>query len=337
MKRIMICLIVFLTGCSSSGPNGPRIRLSPYFGSDIKYPDPNDLCYCYGGSFSEKIGLVYTAKGGFIDTGHMIESVDRTKYVFETARKNIQSGKTEFSFNLVEPARYFITVKYPDSWTDENAREVSIELAQYISQRSTDWHEIITWFGYSCVLIFSEKTSSFSWEDLYSDLLGSEIAVQALRENSKDFNKRVSEIIRQRLLELNAQSPAAAKRAVKKIEGKWFSGFFYPFIKMKKRNFDIGLDDGSITPWLVPGVCRNEKPKPLLIPQIPSRYGFSFKVRLKPEGFQKNKILSIVHNSKKEEFIEPDRDYPKILSYIENQAKKEDGKKVDSPTLSARL
>lgn len=347
----LLCSVVLmscLVGCSASGPSGPKIRLSPYFGSDINYLNPENLGeYCYGGCFSEKIGMIYTAKAGFIDTGHLIESVDRTKYISGIAFENLRIGNEEFSFDLVEPARYFvgvaypsISVKYPANWiflnADEKekiAKEISIDLGQYISYSSTIWHEIITWFGYSCVAIFPETPSSFSWEDLYSDLLGTRICARALQEKNGNFNETVTRIINEEIKKLDAQKPEIAKQATRKIEGKWFSGSVYPFIRMMKRNFDVGIDNGCITPWLVPGICKNNIPELLPVPKIPSKQGFSFKIELEPRGPQGDRVLGIVYPNKRGKRIQPDAHYPKIMEYIRNQAIMQEGIGVDKPNL----
>jgi hypothetical protein len=42
--------------------------------------------------------------------------------------------------------------------------------------------------------------------------------------------------------------------ASEKVRGEWYAGEVVYMVNMKKRNFDIGLDDGYVTPTLVPGL-----------------------------------------------------------------------------------
>ena len=45
-------------------------------------------------------------------------------------------------------------------------------MAQWIGFQLSIWHEIATWFGWSWTKTFPETASSFSPEDLYSNVLG---------------------------------------------------------------------------------------------------------------------------------------------------------------------
>ncbi|MEK6935484.1 MAG: DUF4056 domain-containing protein, partial [Nanoarchaeota archaeon] len=210
------------------------------------------------------------------------------------------------------------------------AHEVSADLAPYLAFISTVWHEIITWYGYSSVGLFSEKPSSFSWEDLYSDLMGSNIASESLK-SKKDFEAEVTSIMRKHLIELDVQEKSVAKSATKTIRGKWFSGMCYPAIHMMKRSFDIGLDNGCITPWLVPGICKNPSPKSYCfihhLENISQR-GFSFKLTLFPKEMQSKKILKLVQKDEKINYLLPETDFLKIVESIKQEAIKEQGVNV---------
>jgi hypothetical protein len=136
----------------------------------------------------EQNGFVYTCRGGFIDIGHLRESADRTAYISRIVLKKLEKGEKEFSFRIIEPSKYYVRIKYPENWVnypnrEKIAKEISVGLGQYFAQTTTVWHEILTWFGFKSTGIFSEYLSSFSWEDAYSDLLGTAIAARALRDS----------------------------------------------------------------------------------------------------------------------------------------------------------
>ena len=59
--------------------------------------------------------------------------------------------------------------------------EYAIRLAEWLAFELSIWHEIATWFGWSALSGFPELASAFSPEDLYSNLLGTRLAGQALR------------------------------------------------------------------------------------------------------------------------------------------------------------
>src|SRR6185436_17924118 len=52
----------------------------------------------------------------------------------------------------------------------------AITVAARLSFDLSVWREIATWYGYESVPPWSEKLSSFSPEDLYSNLLGTKLA-----------------------------------------------------------------------------------------------------------------------------------------------------------------
>ena len=323
----------------------PRMRPSPYFGSisGINYADLSDLGkHNYDSFLGEKNPLVYTAKAGYIDIGHLRESADRTRYLFEICNKNITKRNRQFSYKIVEKAIYKVTLEYPDYWdklSDDKqqaiSREISIDLGQHLAQQSTIWHEIVTWYGYSSVGLFSEKPSSFSWEDTYSDLLGTKLAAMVLRENPKSYNEAMEEVISRELAKLSPQSAETAQKVTKLIKGEWYSGK-YPFVTMKKRNFDVGFEDQAISPFRVPGVYSEVQEQVCTVPSLDSldTYGFKMHLQMKPKESQKKQILKIAYPDKKGVVLKPAIHFPAIIAHIRQEAIKETGREVDKPTLN---
>ena len=346
LKRFLLIAIISIAIFSGSGCQSfhkPRLRLGAYFGAPlgIAYPHPDNLGkHDYDGFWGERIGMVYTSKGGFIDLGHVRDSADRTAYCTHTTYENLIKGKTEFSFSLLEPSRYFVKIRYPENWDnmrdkEKIAREVAISAGQYFTYDAMVWHEIITWYGYKYTGIFSEYISSFSWEDIYSDIIGIDIAGSALKKNANDFNEVMTKLIYDELDDLDVQPVKIAKKAEKKVRGKWFVGGIYPFAQLKKRNLDIGLGDGYVTPWLVPGICKNIVPSPYAVPDlsIPKRYGFSIDVKIEPKIMESHRIFKVVDADGKGKYIVPSRDFPKLMKDITQNEIKRNGARVNVPNL----
>ena len=332
LASIMASVFVSNAGCRSYPK--PRLRLGAYFGAPvgIAYPDPNKLGrHDYYAWWDEKIGLVYTGKGGFIDLGHLRDSADRTAYCTLTTYEHLLKGDKEFSFSLLEPSTYIVTIEYPEYWNSladkkKIAQEVAIAAGQYFTYHAMVWHEIITWYGYKYTGIFSEYISAFSWEDVYSDVIGIYIAGSALRQSTDNFDEVMTKLIYDEFDYLDAKPVSVAKKAEKKIKGKWYNGTIYPFAKLKKRNLDIGLD-GYVTPWLVPGVCSNKKPLSYPVPtlNIPEQYGFSINVKIKPKIMEEHKLFKAIDPNGDTKYIVPSRDFPKLMKDI---TKKEIKRKV---------
>jgi hypothetical protein len=287
-------MVVAIGGCMSLGA-GPRTRAGAYPASVIGTPfvDTNSLGkHSYGYSIFDNGGIAYTCRGGHIDIDHVKIAADYTKYLSGKAYSHLIKGDKEFTFGLdVDPSIYFVDLEYPAGWENlpkkekQNiSREVSIELGAYLTFTMVSWHEILTWYGFHTVGVLPEFPSAFSWEDSYSNLLGTRLGAQALRDTSKGYNKAMTALIKNELEYLGVQSARTSRYASEKMRGKWFTGIVVPDIK--ERNMDIGLDNGYVTPTLVPGICPNAKPKPYPVPSLENfnKYGFRLKLEVEPQG-----------------------------------------------------
>ena len=332
---IIFFTFALLSGCQKSSK--PRLRIGAYFGSPtgMDFPDPNYLgSHHYDKKSGEKLGMVYTCRAGFIDVGHVRESADRTAYLAGITFRKLMLRRTEFTFRVIEPSQYWVKIFYPENWDDLSledretiAREVSISLGQYFAHTSLIWHEILTWYGFSSTWIFSENISAFSWEDTYSDLMGTCLATQALRDTQRTYDEAMTALINEALLELDVQPSKVARRAVREVNGKWFSGGYYFFVDMKKRNFDTGLSDGQITPWLVPDICPDAEPIPCLVPglDVLSQHGFEMELEIESREMEKGRIYRDLGLKDRKERIRPTVHFPEILEVIKKQmAKKGD-------------
>jgi hypothetical protein len=345
MRLFVITLITFvfisISGCEYYPK--PRLRFGAYFGAPlgIEYPDPQNLGkHQYLSCWGEKIGLVYTSRGGFIDMGHLRDSADRTTYCKHIIYENLLKGNKDFSFRLLEPSKYFVTIKYPENWNElpnkkEAAREISIGLGQYFAYEAMVWHEIIGWYGYKYSGIFPEYISAFSWEDVYSDLVGTQIASRALRENSDNYENTMTKLIYEELQYLDAQPVSTGKKAERTVRGKWYDGIIYPVIKLKKRNLDIGLEDEAVTPWLVPGICKNSEPLSYAVPKIDflQKYGISAELKIRPDIFESKKILKVAYPEGNGKYIIPSKHFPEIMKDITMKEKARNGNEVNVPNL----
>lgn len=325
---LLLTAIVLMGGCR--GPDEPRLRFGAFFGSPIgmDFANPDKLGeHSYGFTLNETNGMLYTCKAGFIDLAHVREAADRTAYLQRLSYRAIIRRKEKFSFSMIEPSTYWVNLSYPADWESRSpreqeriARKVSIDLSQYLAHTSLIWHEIVTWYGFATAGIFPDTISAFSWEDPYSDVMGVRLAGKALREEKRDYDEVMTELLSQRLEELDVQPARTARKAAEKIKGKWYDGGFYFFVDMKRRNLDVGLDDGLITPWLVPGICPDAEPQPYAAPRdepLPE-LGFSFDVEIEPNVMEKKEIYQAIGLPEKHK-LEPQVDFPTLIAVIERK------------------
>jgi len=321
---LSVMVLPVVGGCTL---DAPKVRLGclPTSTFGVPFANPDDLGkHSYSFSFFEKGGIVYTCKAGNIDIDHVRGSADLTRYFIKRVRKNLLKKGKGFSYNLaMELSTHKINFIYPKNWKtlppDEKekiANEIAFELGPYLAYNATLWHEILTWFGVHFVGFEPEFNSAFSWEDVYSNLLGTKLAVQVLRETNQKYNTAMTLAIYKELRKLDVQPKSTAIEASEKMRGKWFTGDLIPDIKM--RNFDIGLD-GYVTPTLIPEVHKcKEQPLPCPVPNlnILKDYEFSIIYEIKPNVFEQGRIF----NAAGEKKIYPEKHFPVLLEHIKKEA-----------------
>jgi len=334
-------LVIFITGCDITAPR-PRMGSLPTPPPGPRFENPHKLGkHSYIFSPFEKNGIVYTCKAGHIDITHLRWNADHTRYLMKRVRKSLMKKSKGFSFVLsLEISKHIVRFTYPENWdelsTEEKkkiADEISKEVGPYLAFNATLWHEILTWFGVHFAGIEPEFNSAFSWEDMYSNLLGTELAVKALEDTSRNYDTAMTLAINNELRVLGVQSKKTAIRASKKMRGKWFKGRVA--VKTLKKNLDAGLDDGFVTPILVPGICEYASPQPRPVPtaKILSKYGFSMKYEILPREWEKGKMLRVVYGNqkgrKKSKRVLVDEHFPIIIDYIKKQAVEKYGFDID--------
>jgi hypothetical protein len=330
----VLIVLLSLSGCNTT-PNIRRGSLpTPTLGIPLLHPrpiflEPDNLgSHSYTPNLFEKNGIVYTCDGGHIDISHVRANADDTRFLARKTYEALMKKKGGFSFNLAfEQSRHKIEFCYPQSWgnlsekeREKTARELSWEIGAYITFNATLWHEIMSWFGVRFALIDPQFNSAFSWEDVYSNILGIKLAIKALKDPDDGYNEAMTKAIDRELKRLRVQPRKTAVKVTEKMRGKWFKGNRIP--TMLRRNTDIGLDDGYISPVLTPGVCEDAEPKLLAAPRLDilSIQGFTMTYKIVPVYLEAGKVLRIIYPEGKGKLIEPIKHYPMIIDFINKEA-----------------
>lgn len=202
----------------------------------------------YLGDKSERSGNIYTRRGGFLDMGHLRDCADWTAYLYNL----IKISQTDPVFKNIElrneGGAKSLKLNVPHDFTDEQI----IGLAGKISYDMSLWHEISTWFGASYVPLVPEKFSSFSPEDMYSNLMGVHLGMRAIRSNL-DYNQAMTNELSKMLDSLESvNTEAETFDAMLKVNEVWYTNTKkYPSNKITlKRYLEL---DSNLTPWLVHG------------------------------------------------------------------------------------
>jgi len=223
-------------------------------------------------------GLLYTCRGGFIDTAHVRDYIDWTVYLGSTIARSLSTGTTiEFPDEGEGGQRRIVSQPVPqDTINRHGIARIAAPMAQWIGFQLSIWHEIATWYGWSWTKTFPETASSFSPEDLYSNVLGVKLFAALVPRSSARteylYNSTVDSWLEVVLEHLDPVPKSIGVEAMRSVDQHWWdSSRRLPDKELTlRRHFDA---DDQVTPWLVPTerapealrkICGDD-PKPITV------------------------------------------------------------------------
>ena len=203
----------------------------------------------------ENNGLVFTCRGGFIDTAHVRDYADWTIYLASKLSGHLRSGTTLELSNEAGTRRIVLERVDRQFLRTHDPAALTMAIAQWLAVQLSMWHEIATWYGSSSFPGFPEKASAFSPEDLYSNVLGTKIAAAtAFAGGARSeilYARSADAWLRAAVDSLGPASKQTAIEAMRSLDGIWWqSGVRLPDPSVLLRR-DISNGD-TFTPWLVP-------------------------------------------------------------------------------------
>jgi hypothetical protein len=211
--------------------------------------------HVYMGGRTENNGIIYTRRGGFLDLGHLRDCADWTAYLYNL----IKASQTDPFYKHIElrneGGAKSLSIDIPKNFSNDEM----IALAGKISFDLSLWHEISTWFGASYIPLVPERYSSFSPEDLYSNLMGVHLGMRALASNL-EYNEAMTFELDKMLDNLESvNSEQETYDAMLKVNEIWYTNQKrYPNKKVVLKRY-IELDS-DLSPWLVPGYESKRPP-----------------------------------------------------------------------------
>ena len=284
----------------------PRItRKCCAFGSDIKILavpflklnpviDVQELgSHKYLGGNNEGNGLIYTNKGGFIDLGHLREWADWTAFLYVYIQ-SIKDEKDLIKRLGVEGGTRKLIFKNVHDLNDEDKILVAAKIAFDLGL----WHEIVTGYGVSSAPIIYEKFSSFSAEDIYSNLLGVQIGMEAIK-SEKEYDEAVTAILIEKLKQLEVvETIEETYNALEQTNNVWWSRD-HRLPQKEATIMRMYYDAEEITPWLIPNQSETTVPMSLKVPTFTSKgekldtfYNISIKLNYRIPG---KEIVEDIH------------------------------------------
>ncbi|AMG68111.1 DUF4056 domain-containing protein [Providencia stuartii] len=180
------------------------------------------------GVSKEKVGLLYSEKGGFIDISHVRDTADYTLFLFSQIYPKLGEGWTlKLSDELASRQIVFHSFAPPTSAQERYT--LSAYLAAKLAFQLAAWHEIAQWYGYQSVPGFSEGISAFSPEDLYSNLLGARLAMtlilQGRAQSLPMFSQSLENTLPIALEQLGANSKSQTRKMFDRVDGLWWNSY----------------------------------------------------------------------------------------------------------------
>jgi len=202
----------------------------------------------------ENNGLVYTCRGGFLDTAHIRDWADMTVYLTAEIARNMDAGATIELKDQGGKRHIVLHAIDKDRISNDGRHPIAIALAQWLAFQLSVWHEIATWYGYSSVAAWPEKISAFSPEDIYSNLVGIKLAggigLLSATSDERSYNEAMDAWINMALKRLRAVPRQSALQAIRSVAGIWWdpSRRIPEWTLTMRRNLDIGP---LLEPWVV--------------------------------------------------------------------------------------
>ena len=212
----------------------------------------------------EANGIIFTRRGGFIDTGHMREWADLTARLIVQLRPLLLRGAGTIR---LPPRDGEIRIDVKSAVPEAELASTSSLLARRVAFQISIWVEITQHYGHSVMRGAEEYFSSFTPEDLYSNLFGTELGAAALA-SPIPYDRAFDALLSSRLAELEATSSAEARRVLGALAGRWWrAGTPWPAPDIPiAHSFDIGP---HVTPLLPPpDVATPSTPVVLAVPQV---------------------------------------------------------------------
>lgn len=227
------------------------------------------------GGNREGNGNIYTRRGGFIDLGHLRDCADWTAWLYSRIESNYRHRDQNPISLGTEGGTKTLELHLPLSSDSVDSYQLAGKIAYDLSL----WHEIATWFGASYVPLLPERYSSFSPEDLYSNLLGVHIAIRALKSD-QNYDEAMTILIAETLDSLECVATEAdTYAAMEKVNNLWWTSEKRLPSKnvLLKRYLDT---NPALEPWLIPDDEGFSEPRKLSKPDAELNNDYRLAIKL---------------------------------------------------------
>lgn len=241
---------------------------------------------------NENNGLIYTCRGGFIDTAHVRDNADNMLSLTAGIARTMDAGGVIEIPPQGASMRFRLRPIPEEAIAKYDRVRLAVAIAQWAAYQFSIWHEIATFYGYASIAQWPEKISAFSPEDYYSNQIGTRIAGGIIlgkgARSDIEYGVNMDAWIKRTLERLVAVPLADSRAAMHAVDGAWWDSEkrIPDWTLVKRRQFTPGP---YLRPWRLedatPGTKGQVKPLelcrdagPPLVFQIPDGFaGASFR------------------------------------------------------------
>jgi Protein of unknown function (DUF4056) len=312
-----------------------------YDGATAAIDDPRKNAFPKG----EHNGLIYTCRGGFIDTAHVREHVDWTAFFVSKLDRHLETG-TRIELTDEGARRSVIIEPVPrERLADLDRDALILAMAQWASYQVSIWHELAQWYGWSILAVYPERVSGFSPEDLFSNAVGVRLLegmdLRRVLASEKIYNRTVDALMIRELERLGPVPKQVSGDAVRAVDDVWWdSKERLPETSLVRRRHLDALE--NVEPWLLP----NAQTPPDLVGELEKHCGASprperIRIADSYEGvsFKDHLTLEITVNdrlARKSAFASnggrvTQQDFARLVEQVREENQQEFGLRADRP------
>ncbi|WXA88110.1 DUF4056 domain-containing protein [Pendulispora rubella] len=220
--------------------------------------------YAVDGELTENNGFLYTRRGGFVDLGHTRDYADIAAYLATRLRPLLARGAGTIDLGPKGAERIVRVLRAVPA---EDVARTSDLIAIRVTFHLSVWAELVQYYGLTKFRAAEEIYSSFTPDDLYSNLLGAHLGVAAL-ESALPYDHAMDLALSTTFERLGAVSQAETRRTLDQLAGRWWSPkHAWPSYQIAiRRSYVMGP---KVPPTLAPAdvIATEGDPVVLTVPQ----------------------------------------------------------------------
>ncbi|MBY5992564.1 DUF4056 domain-containing protein [Ferrimonas balearica] len=177
-------------------------------------------------SGTENNGMLYTARGGFIDLAHVRDTADDTVALFFQIIRHL--GQDHIIEVPDEIGRRYVRLHAFDTegMSGQERWQLSAALAARLGYFKAESHEIAQWHGYASFAGWPETVSAYSPEDLYSNMLGAKLTEAMINAklvlNDQLYNQSLTVWLDEALIWLGEVDRDTTNALFDVVDGHWW-------------------------------------------------------------------------------------------------------------------